>query len=83
MHRRSFIGTTAFGVASLAASRVTRAESTLGTRGAHDDTPFAQSGTLYVNPVTGDDSRAGTREAPLRTLPEAARRVSRNTVQAP
>lgn len=83
MHRRSFIGTTAFGVASLAASRVTRAESTLGTRGAHDDTSFAQSNTLYVNPVTGDDSSAGTREAPLRTLPEAARRVTRNTGTGP
>lgn len=76
MKRRTFFGTSALGVASLAASRVAWAEPTRYARSPQD-------GTLYVNPVTGDDSKAGTRAAPLRTLPEAARRVSRDTGSGP
>lgn len=35
--------------------------------------------TLYVNPATGNDANAGSGQAPLRTVAEAARRVNAST----
>jgi hypothetical protein len=35
--------------------------------------------TIYVNPASGADTSAGAKDSPLRTLGEAARRVSRST----
>ena len=39
------------------------------------DAPASE--TFYVNAETGDDAAAGTKEKPLRGIPEAARRVNR------
>ncbi|HMX27402.1 MAG TPA: hypothetical protein PKC13_17520, partial [Blastocatellia bacterium] len=35
--------------------------------------------TIYVNPATGRDGNAGTKAAPLKSLPEVARRVNAGT----
>ena len=35
-----------------------------------------EGNTLYLNPATGADSNSGTKESPLKTLAEAARRVN-------
>jgi hypothetical protein len=71
MERRSFVGTAALGVATLIVPRLATAG-----RVAHETVAGAM---LYVNPVTGDDTKAGSQSAPLRTLAEAARRVSRDS----
>lgn len=74
MERRNFLRTAALGAAALAAPRLARAT----------EAPRAsQADALYVNPVTGDDAGAGTGNRPLRTLAEAARRVSRSTGSGP
>jgi hypothetical protein len=39
--------------------------------------------TLYLNPATGADTNAGTRDGPLRTLAEAARRVNTSDAAGP
>lgn len=69
MQRRKFIRTTALGATALTIPHFARAASNGAREGAQD-------GTFYVNPATGSDAHPGTRGAPLRTLPEAARRVS-------
>lgn len=76
MRRRDFINTAALGAAALAVPQI--AWSTGLSRGRHLD-----DGVLYVNPVTGNDANAGDASAPLRTLPGAARRVSRSTATGP
>ncbi len=76
MERRSFIRAAALGTAALATPRVAGANATTSRR-------RSQDGALYVNPATGDDANAGERVAPLRTLPEAARRASRSTGTGP
>lgn len=35
--------------------------------------------TIYVNPATGRDSNSGAKDAPLKSLPEVARRVNAST----
>jgi hypothetical protein len=48
--------------------------------------PVSQSATgqtLYVHPGRGADGNVGTREQPLRSLAEAARRVNQNTGEGP
>jgi hypothetical protein len=68
MERRTFVGTAAFGVAALMVPRIVAAQRV---------TPDGAAGaTLYVDPVSGDDTKTGSQRAPLRTLAEAARRVS-------
>ncbi len=39
----------------------------------------ADPGTVYLNPATGADINAGTKDSPLKTLAEAARRVNAST----
>lgn len=70
MERRSFLRTTALGAAALAVPRIARAATGRGQ-------PATQDGAFYVDPALGDDAGPGNRASPLRTLPEAARRVSR------
>jgi hypothetical protein len=76
MQRRDFVHGAAIGAVALAVPRLARA-TTVGVA------QPSQGGTLYVNPVTGKDENSGDRGAPLRTLPEAARRVSRSTGSGP
>lgn len=76
MERRSFLRTTALGAAALAVPRIARAATGREQR-------ETQDGTYYVNPASGDDAGAGSRQSPLRTLPEAARRVNRATGSGP
>lgn len=71
MQRRSFLRATALSAVSLALPRSGQAASFV-PRG------LPRADTLYVNPATGSDSNNGAREAPLRTLSEAARRVGRS-----
>ncbi len=71
MERRAFVGTAALGVAALIVPRIAAIEDA-----ARD---AAAGSTLYVNAVTGDDTKPGSEAAPLRTLAEAARRVSRDS----
>lgn len=76
MQRRDFVHGAALGAVALAVPRLARAAAVgVGQP--------AQDGTLYVNPVVGNDASAGGKNAPLRTLPEAARRVSRSTGTGP
>ncbi len=75
MERRTFVGTAALGAAALMIPRIAFAERAV--RGVADGT------TLYVNPASGDDGKTGSRGAPLRTLAEAARRVSRDRGRGP
>ncbi|MDF1502276.1 hypothetical protein [Roseisolibacter sp. H3M3-2] len=76
MERREFVQTTVLGAAALASSRLARALD-VGVR-----LP-APGTTVHVSPVTGNDANAGGKSAPLRTLPEAARRVSRGAGSGP
>jgi hypothetical protein len=39
--------------------------------------------TVYLHPTTGADTNAGTKDRPLRTLAEAARRVNQSTGSGP
>src|SRR5687768_10850437 len=76
MQRRDFVHGAALGAVALVAPRLARAAAVgVGQP--------AQDGTLYVNPVAGNDANAGGRSAPLRTLPEAARRVRRSSGTGP
>lgn len=76
MERRNFLRHGALGAAALAVPRLASAASIR--------TPQpVQIGTLYVNAVTGNDANAGGKDAPLRTLPEAARRVNRSDATGP
>ena len=43
----------------------------------------AAGDTIYVNPATGTDTDAGTKDGPLKTLAEAARRVNRSDAAGP
>ncbi len=76
MQRRDFVRGAALGAVALAVPRLARATAVgVGQP--------SQDGTLYVNPVTGKDANSGDKGAPLQTLPEAARRVSRSTGSGP
>ena len=76
MERRDFIRTTALGAAAFTLPPGPVAATNRIRRTAEDV-------TLYVNAVTGSDANVGGKDAPLRTLPEAARRVSRSTGTGP
>lgn len=41
------------------------------------------SSTIYLHPAKGDDGNTGTKDSPLRTLAEAARRVNESTGTGP
>lgn len=71
MERRTFVSTAALGVAALMVPRIATARDTVSAA--------PDAATLHVNPVTGDDTKAGSERLPLRTLAEAARRVSSDT----
>jgi hypothetical protein len=43
----------------------------------------AAGDTIYLNPATGSDTNAGTRDSPLKTLAESARRVNRSEGDGP
>ncbi len=43
----------------------------------------AAQNTLYLNPASGADTNAGTKDSPLRTLAEAARRVNQSAGSGP
>jgi hypothetical protein len=43
----------------------------------------AAGDTIYLNPATGTDTNAGTKDGPLKTLAEAARRVNRSDAAGP
>jgi len=45
--------------------------------------PGAEGDTLYLNPATGADTNPGTKDSPLRTLAEAARRVNKSDAAGP
>ena len=76
MQRRDFVHGATVGAVVLAVPRLAHAAAVaLGQP--------AQGRTLHVNPVAGNDANAGGPSAPLRTLPEAARRVSRSTGTGP
>jgi hypothetical protein len=56
------------------------AAAVLGQGAAGAQNTAAQSGdTLHLNPATGADTNSGSKESPLRSLAEAARRVNRST----
>ena len=73
--RRAFIRNAALGAASLAIPRRALAAPREGQR--------REENTVYVNPASGSDANPGSRAAPLRTLPEAARRVGRSEGSGP
>jgi len=54
--------------------RVARAQQPTGT---------ATANTLYLNPGAGADANSGSKDSPLRTLAEAARRVNQSTGSGP
>jgi hypothetical protein len=76
MERREFIRSTALGAGALTVPCYPLA----AARGARERAP---EGMIHVNPASGSDSNPGSRSAPLRTLPEAARRVSRSEATGP
>ena len=39
--------------------------------------------TIYLNPASGTDTNAGTKDSPLKTLAEAARRINRSDAAGP
>jgi hypothetical protein len=43
----------------------------------------AAGGTIHLNPATGTDANAGTKDSPLKTLAEAARRVNKSDAAGP
>ena len=43
----------------------------------------AAGDTIFVNPATGADTNPGTKDSPLRTLAEAARRVNKSDAAGP
>ena len=45
--------------------------------------PLTVGGTIYLDPVKGSDTNTGTKESPLKTLAEAARRVSQSDGTGP
>ncbi len=75
MDRRDFIRNAAVGAASLAIPRRSLASSR--------ERQLREENTIHVNPASGSDANPGSRVAPLRTLPEAARRVSRSDASGP
>jgi hypothetical protein len=79
MNRRQILTTSlAMAVgAALPHPRTLRAQEPGASRG------DAQTSTLYVNPVSGADTNPGTKEATLRTLAEAARRVNQSSGAGP
>jgi hypothetical protein len=42
-----------------------------------------EGNTIYLHPATGADTNSGSKDKPLRTLAEAARRVNQSTGAGP
>jgi hypothetical protein len=79
MNRRQALKATLTAATAVAVLRPARlASQNAGTRGAG-----AAGDTLYLNPATGTDANPGTKEGPLRTLAEAARRVNTSSGTGP
>jgi hypothetical protein len=77
MNRRDLLkaGVNASAIASVLRPRRLSAQTTGGASGSGN--------TIYLNPETGGDGNSGGKEAPLRTLAEAGRRVSQSTGSEP
>jgi hypothetical protein len=77
MTRRDLLkaGVNASAIASVLRPRRLSAQTTGGASGTGN--------TIYLNPETGVDGNSGGKEAPLRTLAEAGRRVSQSTGSGP
>lgn len=75
MKRRDFLSTAAIGIGAAA----------IPLTGAHAQGPqvWPDIDTIYLDPRIGNDNAAGTKQAPLRSLAEAARRVNATTVAGP
>lgn len=78
MNRRQMLKN---GVGAMAATLALRAE--LRATPLSTERQAAAGEELFVNPATGNDSAAGGRPAPLRTLAEAARRVNASAGTGP
>jgi hypothetical protein len=55
----------------------------LGAQSTGAPAPMTGGDTVYVNPANGADTNPGTKDGPLRTLAEAARRVNKSDAAGP
>jgi hypothetical protein len=55
----------------------------LAARAAGAQAADAAGDTIHLNPATGTDANAGTKDSPLKTLAEAARRVNKSEAAGP
>ena len=79
MNRRQALKATLTAATAAAVLRPGRlAAQDAGTRA-----PGAAGDTIYLNPATGTDTNPGTKDSPLRTLAEAARRVNKSDAAGP
>ena len=79
MNRRQALRATLTAATAAAVFRTGR----LGAQGPGTRSPGAAGDALYLNPAIGADVNLGTKDSPLRTLAEAARRVNQSTGTGP
>ena len=82
MNRRQALKATLTAATAAAAASVLRPRR-LNAQDAGPRAPGVAGDALYLNPATGADTNPGTKDGPLRTLAEAARRVNQSTGTGP
>ena len=82
MNRRQALRATWTAATAAAAASLLR-PGRLNAQGTGARAPGAEGDTLFLNPATGADTNPGTKDSPLRTLAEAARRVNKSDAAGP